>query len=69
MTPRAKGKSRVYHKKIGRWNPGDLAKKIKETHDIERLIHDKVIMRNPALHFEMIQSRSRLSLPKQDEYL
>ena len=54
MTPRSKGKSRVFHKKIGRWNPGDLAKKIKETHDIERLIHDKVIMKNPALHFEMI---------------
>ena len=69
LTPRSKSIGRVYQKKIGRWNPGDLAKKIKEKHDIDRLIHDKVILKNPAVHFEMIQGQSRLSLPKQDEYL
>lgn len=55
--------------KVGKWDPGELVNKIKEKHNIDKLIEDKVILKNPEHHFEMIKGESRIKLPKQDDYL
>ena len=57
-------KKRIYERKIGKWNPADLANKIREKHNIKKLVENKIIMRNPEHHFEMINSPSKMPMPK-----
>ena len=54
--------------KVGKYDPGVLAKKIREKHDIEGLIKDKIVESDPHYHFERIQLE-RFQNNKTDEYL
>ena len=62
-------KARIFDFKIGRHDPGELAKMIKSKHNIEKLIENKIILADPAMHFEMATGPNALPQPKQEEYL
>ena len=62
-------KKRIFDFKIGRHDPGELAKMIKSKHNIEKLIESKIILADPAMHFEMATGPNAVPQPKQEEYL